>query len=92
MTNMFGQPQPLEELTVEQLPDDVEIEPDEHTDAFTVSLTSSVTLIHHDAFTRVSVSLKIDDRLSHDTQCLTLVAWLQKYFCVVTIVVYGEES
>uniref|UniRef100_A0A9J8B7L6 Bardet-Biedl syndrome 5 protein homolog n=1 Tax=Cyprinus carpio carpio TaxID=630221 RepID=A0A9J8B7L6_CYPCA len=32
---MEEKPQPLEELTVEQLPDDVEIEPDEHTDAFT---------------------------------------------------------
>ncbi|XP_014104705.1 PREDICTED: Bardet-Biedl syndrome 5 protein isoform X3 [Pseudopodoces humilis] len=28
------QPQPLEDLTVEQVPDDVEIEADEHTDAF----------------------------------------------------------
>ncbi|XP_010405126.1 Bardet-Biedl syndrome 5 protein isoform X2 [Corvus cornix cornix] len=28
------QPQPLEDLTVEQVPDDVEIESDEHTDAF----------------------------------------------------------
>lgn len=35
------QPQPLEELTVEQPPDDVEIEPDEQTDAFTVSVTAS---------------------------------------------------
>uniref|UniRef100_A0A8C6Q5L1 Bardet-Biedl syndrome 5 protein homolog n=1 Tax=Nothobranchius furzeri TaxID=105023 RepID=A0A8C6Q5L1_NOTFU len=32
---MEEKPQPLEELTVEQLPDDVEIEPDEQTDAFT---------------------------------------------------------
>ncbi|XP_073767862.1 BBSome complex member BBS5 isoform X3 [Danio rerio] len=32
---MEEKPQPLEELTVEQPPDDVEIEPDEHTDAFT---------------------------------------------------------
>lgn len=31
------QPQPLEDLTVEQVPDDVEIEADEHTDAFVVS-------------------------------------------------------
>lgn len=30
------QPQPLEDLTVEQVPDDVEIEADEHTDAFVV--------------------------------------------------------
>uniref|UniRef100_A0A8C2DH16 BBSome complex member BBS5 n=1 Tax=Cyprinus carpio TaxID=7962 RepID=A0A8C2DH16_CYPCA len=37
---MEEKPQPLEELTVEQPPDDVEIEPDEHTDAFTVSFTS----------------------------------------------------
>lgn len=35
---MWKQPQPLEELTVEQPPDDVEIEPDEQTDAFTVSI------------------------------------------------------
>ncbi|KAF6726746.1 Bardet-Biedl syndrome 5-like protein [Oryzias melastigma] len=34
---MEEKPQPLEELTVEQPPDDVEIEPDEQTDAFTVS-------------------------------------------------------
>lgn len=33
------QPKPLEELTVEQPPDDVEIEPDEQTDAFTVSVS-----------------------------------------------------
>uniref|UniRef100_A0AAX7U934 BBSome complex member BBS5 PH domain-containing protein n=1 Tax=Astatotilapia calliptera TaxID=8154 RepID=A0AAX7U934_ASTCA len=32
---MEEKPQPLEELTVEQPPDDVEIEPDEQTDAFT---------------------------------------------------------
>uniref|UniRef100_A0A671Q2R2 Bardet-Biedl syndrome 5 protein homolog n=1 Tax=Sinocyclocheilus anshuiensis TaxID=1608454 RepID=A0A671Q2R2_9TELE len=32
---MEEKPQPLEELTVEQPPDDVAIEPDEHTDAFT---------------------------------------------------------
>ncbi|KAK0145077.1 Bardet-Biedl syndrome 5 [Merluccius polli] len=32
---MEEKPQPLEELTVDQLPDDVEIEPDEQTDAFT---------------------------------------------------------
>lgn len=31
------QPQPLEDLTVEQVQDDVEIESDEHTDAFVVS-------------------------------------------------------
>ncbi|XP_051842170.1 Bardet-Biedl syndrome 5 protein isoform X2 [Antechinus flavipes] len=30
----FQQPQPLEDLTVEQIQDDVEIESDEHTDAF----------------------------------------------------------
>uniref|UniRef100_A0A7N9B108 Bardet-Biedl syndrome 5 protein homolog n=1 Tax=Mastacembelus armatus TaxID=205130 RepID=A0A7N9B108_9TELE len=35
---MEEKPQPLEELTVEQSPDDVEIEPDEQTDAFTVSV------------------------------------------------------
>uniref|UniRef100_A0A4W6FKZ1 Bardet-Biedl syndrome 5 protein homolog n=1 Tax=Lates calcarifer TaxID=8187 RepID=A0A4W6FKZ1_LATCA len=35
---MEERPQPLEELTVEQPPDDVEIEPDEQTDAFTVSV------------------------------------------------------
>ncbi len=40
----LSQPQPLEELTVEQPPDDVEIEPDEHTDAFTVSFTSYAAL------------------------------------------------
>uniref|UniRef100_A0A672YJM0 Bardet-Biedl syndrome 5 protein homolog n=1 Tax=Sphaeramia orbicularis TaxID=375764 RepID=A0A672YJM0_9TELE len=34
---MEEKPQPLEELTVDQPPDDVEIEPDEQTDAFTVS-------------------------------------------------------
>lgn len=39
------QPKPLEELTVEQPPDDVEIEPDEQTDAFTVSLSPVHTLI-----------------------------------------------
>lgn len=39
------QPKPLEELTVEQPPDDVEIEPDEQTDAFTVSLSAIHTLI-----------------------------------------------
>ncbi|KFP72337.1 Bardet-Biedl syndrome 5 protein, partial [Acanthisitta chloris] len=31
---MEEKPQPLEDLTVEQVPDDVEIESDEHTDAF----------------------------------------------------------
>ncbi|KAM7049362.1 BBSome complex member BBS5 isoform 1-T1 [Acridotheres tristis] len=31
---MEEKPQPLEDLTVEQIPDDVEIEADEHTDAF----------------------------------------------------------
>lgn len=36
------QPQPLDELTVEQLPDDVEIEPDEQTDAFTVSVPAGL--------------------------------------------------
>jgi len=34
------QPQPLEDLTVEQVEDDVEIEPDEHTDAFVVSCST----------------------------------------------------
>ncbi|ROL52259.1 Kelch-like protein 41a [Anabarilius grahami] len=37
---MEEKPQPLEELTVEQPPDDVEIEPDEHTDAFTMDTHS----------------------------------------------------
>lgn len=41
------QPQPLEELTVEQPPDDVEIEPDEQTDAFTVSVPVSQQCAHH---------------------------------------------
>lgn len=35
--NNDSKPQPLDEITVEQPPDDVEIEPDEQTDAFTVS-------------------------------------------------------
>lgn len=34
------QPQPLEDLTVEQVQDDVEIESDEHTDAFVVSCSA----------------------------------------------------
>uniref|UniRef100_A0A8D3ARM3 Bardet-Biedl syndrome 5 protein homolog n=1 Tax=Scophthalmus maximus TaxID=52904 RepID=A0A8D3ARM3_SCOMX len=38
---MEEKPQPLEELTVEQPPDDVEIEPDEQTDAFTAYFADS---------------------------------------------------
>lgn len=46
---LLTQPQPLEELTVEQPPDDVEIEPDEQTDAFTVSI---LRLVMNDALDR----------------------------------------
>lgn len=45
LSQQYFQPKPLEELTVEQPPDDVEIEPDEQTDAFTVSLLAIHTLI-----------------------------------------------
>uniref|UniRef100_A0AAY5E9J9 Bardet-Biedl syndrome 5 protein homolog n=1 Tax=Electrophorus electricus TaxID=8005 RepID=A0AAY5E9J9_ELEEL len=38
---MEEKPQPLDELTVEQPPDDVEIEPDEQTDAFTAYFADS---------------------------------------------------
>lgn len=62
---------------MEQPPDDVEIEPDEHTDAFTVSFTSYATLRDNDALLSthsvvcVCHMLKIADRLSHNSQCPT---------------------
>lgn len=38
LTSTDFQPQPLEALTVKQIQDDVEIDSDDHTDAFVVSI------------------------------------------------------
>ncbi|KAI4873053.1 hypothetical protein NFI96_025477 [Prochilodus magdalenae] len=67
---MEEKPQPLEELTVDQPPDDVEIEPDEQTDAFTVSTLHSVM---NDIFTREhSASLSCSENSHMLKPCITV--------------------
>lgn len=56
---VWSQPQPLEELTVEQPPDDVEIEPDEQTDAFTVSI------LHKHQFTNKQLIVELCNYFLH---------------------------
>lgn len=41
------QPQSLEALTVEQIQDDVEIDSDDHTDAFVVSITKENNYVYY---------------------------------------------
>lgn len=47
VSQQWFQPKPLEEVTVEQPPDDVEIEPDEQSDAFTVSESMRPSYTNH---------------------------------------------